>query len=182
MTRTIKFDQDHKMLKDDILRDQMNYAEQKIHEVFYMLTSSYRDDIVKCREEGAPVDQARESKEYLLYQETLNGALLLAKNEIRRAFKENGFEELSPQEFSDYVKGKAKLLISMAREYTRARYPFETMIVPMEWRFNRLPEAIIESIAVDLFCKAKQIKQTTDEKIENLCSEYDRDMEELEKA
>lgn len=180
MTRTMKFDQDLKIIRDEVLRDQMNYAEQKIIEISYFLTSSYREDIIKAR--NGNVDIVRENKEYLLYQEAIGNAMSQIKNTIRSAFKENGFYELSNQEFSDYVKGKTKLLISMGREYVRSRYPFENMIVPIEERFARLPEAIIESAVMDLFTKAKQIKQAADEKLEALCDQYDKDLAELERV
>lgn len=179
MIRTMKFDHEVKVYKDDILRDQMNYTEQKIHEISYMLTSSYRDDMISLRKEGQPVDQTRENKEYLLYQEALSCAMVQIKNELRRAFKENGFMDFSNNEFSDYVRGKTKLLISVGREYLRSRYPFENMIVPLEWRFDRLPESQIESAVSDLFSKAKQIKLVADEKIEQLGIKYDKDMEEF---
>lgn len=179
MIRTMKFDQDVKLVKDDILRDQMNYAEQKVHEVSYMLTTSYREDIINLRKSEASIDTVRENKEYLLYQETLTCALAQIKNQIRHAFKENGFVEFSPQEFSDYVKGKSKLLVNIGKEYVRSRYPFENMIVPIDKRFETLPEIQIEACAFDLFTKAKQIKLLADEKIEELGREYDKDMEEF---
>lgn len=179
MTRTMQFDQAVKMVKEDILRDQMNFTEQKIHEITYDLTSSYRQDIISCREKDKQVDCIRETKEYLLYQEALGNAMIVVKNEVRKAFKENGFFDMNEPEFDDYVKGKTRLLINIAREYIRSRYPFENMMVPIEWRFNRLPEKQIETIAFDVFTKAKQIKQSADEKIVKLGEEYDNDIDEL---
>lgn len=182
MTKTMQFDHDVYFLRSDVLRDQMNYAEQKIHEVLYDLTASYRQDMVSCRDKDKPIDQVRENKEYLLYQEAIGNAMVVIKNEIRKSFKENGFIDMDEDDFKDYIKGKTKLLINMGREYVRSRYPFENMIVPIEWRFNRLPEKQIESVVADLFEKAKQIKQASDEKIESLGEKFDTDIEELRKA
>jgi hypothetical protein len=182
MSRTMQFDQAVKMIKDDILRDQLNYADEKIHEVNYDLTASYMKDIITCREKDQPVDFSRESKEYLLYQETLGNAMNLVKDEIRRAFKENGFYEMSDCAFSDYIKGKCKLLVSVAREYVRSRYPFQGMMVPMEWRFGRLPEQQIESVCCDLFTRAKEIKKIAEQKIVELGEHYDLDIDELRKT
>jgi hypothetical protein len=179
MIRIMKFDQEVKLLKDDILRDQMNYAEQKIQESSYTLTTSYRDNIVHLRKQTEPIDSVRENKEYILYRESLACALHIVHDEIRKAFKENGFVEFNNQEFLDYVKGKTKLLISIGREYIRSRYPFENMIVPIEWRFDRLPEPQIEAAVYDLFSKAKQIKLLANEKIEQLGQEYDKDIVEF---
>lgn len=176
MIRTMKYDQDVRLVKDDILRNQMNYAEQKLHEIYFMLTTSYRNDMIYFRKPNEEIDFDRENKEFLLYQEILSSALIAVKGEIRRSFKENGFVELSNQEFSDYVKGKTKLLINIGREYVRSRYPFNTMIVPLEWRFSRIPEQQIEAAVFDLFSKAKAIKLCADEKIEQLGLEYDKDM------
>lgn len=181
MARTMQFDQNVKMVKDDILRDQMNYAEQKIHEVSYDLTTSYRQDIINCRVKDEPIDCPRETKEYLLYQEALTNAMLAIKNELRKAFKENGFFEMIECNFCDYVKGKTKLLINIGREYVRSRYPFENMMVPIEWRMNRLPEKQIESIVCDVFTKAKQVKQCADDKITELGEKYDSDIDEMRK-
>lgn len=179
MTRTMKFDHDVKMLRDDILRDQMNYAEQKMLEVSYMLTSSYRQDIVDARKPGARMDISRENKEYIIYQESLGCAMIQIKNALRRAFKENGFFELGSNEFEDYIVGKTKLLISIGKEYIRSRYPFENMIVPIEERFSRTPESKIQAAVHDVFSKAKLIVKSTHEKIEELASVYDEDMDKL---
>lgn len=180
MIRTMKFDQDIKIIRDDVLRDQMNYAEQKLHELTYCLTSSYREDLTRARKVGIPVDIAIENKEYMLYQESLSCAMLQVKNEVRRSFKENGFYELGPNEFTDYVSGKTKQLINIGREYIRARYPLENMIIPIETRFGKTPESSIEAAVADGFLKAKQIKLSAEEKIKTASRKYDEDMLEFE--
>ena len=179
MTRTMKFDTDLNKLKNSTLRDQMNYAEQKIQEVSFQLSSTYREDIINNRALGKSVDMTRENKEYILYQETLSNAMFPIKNEIRRSFKENGFVEMSSPEFLDYVKKKTKLLITMGEEYIRSRYPFENMIVSIQDRFNQVPEEMIESAINDLYTKAKFISDLADSKINELGKEFDRDMEEF---
>jgi hypothetical protein len=169
------------MLKDGILRDQMNYAEQKIHEVTYCLNTSYRDDLIKARPFNVGADMIRENKEYLIYQEALACALSLVKNELRRSFKENGFYDLGPNEFTDYVSGRTKLFINITREYLVMRYPTEGMIISIRDRFSRAPEAFLEVVTTDVYLKAKQIKNTAELKLDATSKEYDKDMLEFER-
>jgi len=89
----MKFDGDVKRSRDSILRDQMNYAEQKIHEIGYNLTASYREDIVDSRKTGAKVDISRENKEYILYQESLGAAMVLIKNQTKNQKKSTAFND-----------------------------------------------------------------------------------------
>ena len=181
MTRTMRFDADVNKARNCVLRDQMNYAEQKLQEMAFQLSSTYREDIINNRTAGKGIDVVRENKEYILYQEALTNSLLPVKNEIRRSLKENGFIDMSPPEFTDYVKGKAKLLITMGQEYIRSRYPFENMIVNIQDRFNQTPEEMIESTVNDFYTKARQMVLDANKKIDDLGVEFDKEMEELGK-
>jgi len=181
MTRTMKFDADINKVRNCVLRDQMNYAEQKLQEMAFQLSSTYREDIVNNRLPGASIDVIRENKEYILYQEALANSLLPIKNEIRRSLKENGFIDMSAPEFTDYIKNKTKLLITMGQEYIRSRYPFENMIVKIQDRFNQTPEEMIEGSVNDFYTKAKQMVLDANEKMDEIGEEFDKDMEELGK-
>lgn len=176
MASTLKYKADREIIEFSVLRDQMNYAEQKMHEVFLAQCRSYRDTIVKMRDAPLKIDQAREQKEYLLYQEALANSFVLIKNEVRRSLKENGFCNMSPVEYTHYCKEKAKSLITIAQEYIMSRYPFEKMIVPLQYRFKQLNVDEIESHVFSVVDRAKEIHNEAQEKLAKLDKEYDENI------
>lgn len=179
MTKAIKYATECEIVKNSVLRDQMNYVEQKLQEICLAFTQSYREMIVSYRKPNEPMDYQREQKEYLLYQETLCNALEIIKKELRRSMKENGFFEMSAMEYASYCKSKTTTVISMEKEYVTSRYPFEGMIIPLLERFAKTDIKFIEGIIFEIFNKSKEIVLDSKEKLKQLSDKFDSDLDNL---
>lgn len=171
-----------RMIENTILKDQMNFAEQKILEMSSILTTSYREDLSKART-GNP-NLAEENKQYRMYEAILKNAMMLVKDEIRRSFKENGFEYLSGSEFSAYIKNKVNTLVAIGRDHVVNVYPYEGMIVPIEKRLeelqNRLPK--IDDLCFELFIKSKEVRLDAKKKLDILEKEFADEIDEFVEA
>ncbi len=181
MVKTLKYKTDREIVRSAILRDQMNYAEMKIHEAYVLMCRSYRSTLMTFRKPTGTVNKDREQKEYLLFQEAINNSFTLAKNEIRRSFKENGFCSMSPVEYTQYCKDKATALVAIGYEYLISRYPFERMIVPLQDKYDQLNITDVEAIVFDTMNRAKEIFMNAEKKLEKIDDVYDTDMENISK-
>lgn len=163
----------------NILKDQMNVAEQKLLLVQSILLASYRDELRKRR--GSNPDFNQENKEYRLYQGVLLNALMSVKDEIRRSFKENGFVDLKGTDFSLYVKDKVSTLTAIGRDHVLDLYPYNGMIIEIEDRLQHL-ESIgpkIEDLCFELFQKAKDIDKDALNQIDQLDKEFSDELNEF---
>jgi len=176
MAKTLKYKSDRELIRNSILRDQMNYAEMKLHEIFLARCRAYREHLTQFRKPGAEIDMEREQKEYLIYQEAISNGMTLIKNELRRSFKENGFCNMSPVEYTHYVKEKTKGLITIKREYLMSRYPYDRMIVPLQYSFDQLDTDEMETMVFNLMDRAKEIFLDAEEKLAKLDTEYDKEI------
>lgn len=181
MVKSLKYKSDRELIRNSILRDQMNYAEMKLHEIFLGRCRAYREHLTQFRKPGTEIDMEREQKEYLIYQETISNAMALIKNELRRSFKENGFCEMSPVEYTQYVKEKTKGIITIKREYLMSRYPYDRMIVPLQYSFDQTNTDELETILFNVMDRAKEIFLDAEIKLEKLDKEYDDDIEQIGK-
>lgn len=162
-----------------VLKEQMNFAEQKMLEIESLFLSGFRGLLSKKRK--SETTPAEENKQYRLYQGVFGMAMMSVKDEIRRSFKENGFETLSGVEFSSYVKNKVGTLISIAHDHIQNMYPYEGMIVSSNDRQGLIDENLskIEDICFDIYVKAKEIKITSRRKIEKLDKEFAEELDEF---
>lgn len=160
--------------QDTILRDQMNFVEQKMQEIMFMFIDSYNE---QQKEKDPIMDPVEKNKQITLYAEAFKNALEDIKNEIRRSFKENGFHELTASEFREYVKDKTKTLISIAKNYFINRYPHEGMAIKLSERFERIDQPKIEDIVEEVFIKAKEIRINTDNEITALNEKFAEEMD-----
>lgn len=162
-----------------ILKEQMNYAEQKLLDVQSLFLTSYREMLCKRRKQGDSSQE--ENKQYRLYQGILSSALMTVRDEIRRSFKENGLEHLGGVEFSNYVKNKVATLISLAKDYINNLYPYEGMYITIQDRMSNIVklEPKLEDWCFDLFTKAKDIAVESKKKAEALDKEFSKEIDEF---
>jgi len=164
-------------IQKNILKQQMNIAEQKLLECQVELLQTYRAALTSKRE--GKRDYLQEDKEYKIYEGALLQALSHIKDELRRSFKENGFSNLSASEFSNYVKNKVQLLIGIKTSYVDGKYPNEGMIIIREdWvRYIRTVYVHkIEELFFDLFEKGRDIKNASDKELMNLKIKFKEDI------
>lgn len=138
-----------------ILRNQMNFAEHKLESILFNLTEDYRQQLVSMR--GNDIDRDTEYIQCALYEEVVRHSLNVAKDEIRRSFKENGFHELSGLEFQNYVKNKTTDLLNRSRSYLIHRYP-HNMLISLDDRLNSLDASKMEDICFDIYVNAKDTR------------------------
>lgn len=162
-----------------ILKEQMNFVEQKILEMNSLFLNSYREQL----HELAPKDTTPTefNKQYKLYQGLLGSTMVVVKDEFRRSFKENGFEEMSGQEFTHYVKGKLANIVSLGREHLFNLYPYDGMIVSItarkEWLDSKL--SALEDICFEIYGNAKNIKRDAVKKIDEIEKEFSKEIDEI---
>lgn len=158
-----------KEINEKVLDDQMNYVEMVLETITVDLLSKYKEHQIKFRKEK--IDTDLENKEYILYKESLQNVLFLIKKEVRRSFKENGFHEKDGNEFSEYIKNKSKELIAIAKRYMMAGYP-DSMQVPLKYKFDSLPESIVEGYVFEAFENAKEIVKKAKEDVNKVEIDY----------
>jgi hypothetical protein len=154
-----------------VLKQQMNLAEQRLIEVLVELCQTYRSTLSNKRDPKLPVDYNREDREFKIYEGALRQALNYVKDEVRRSFKENGFDVLPPNEFNDYIKNKVQLILGIATSYTDGKYPNEGMIIDrQEWikYIQTIYIHKVELLITNLFVKAKDIEIDSSERIASL--------------
>jgi hypothetical protein len=165
------------LVQKSILRDQMNFLEQKIQQVTFTLISSYnKQQQEQLKDSNDPI---RNNIEITLYAETLKNAITAIKDETRRSFKENGFHELGRHEFKTYVQDKSTALISIAKNYFINRYPHQGMMISLTERFKKLDESKIEEMVEEVFTKAKEIKNDADVAIKLLNENFAKEMDQF---
>jgi len=151
-----------------ILESQMNYVEQKIEIITLDLLRTYKDDQETLKSQTSiEIDNDILERDYINYKESLSNAVDIAKKEIRRSFKENGFDGKSGKEFADYVKEKSKDILSIARIYMLSSY-FKNAFVPLEYRFAKFDERGFEDLIFEIYIKAKELRIEAENKIESL--------------
>jgi len=106
-----KHQQELNNLNHNILRSQMSYFEQKIHELTLWMINSYQDDLDTL---GKGKPNSLRLSQFGNYQEALKNAMWAVKDEVRKSFKENGFADMNDIEFSSYLKAKTRGLISIS--------------------------------------------------------------------
>jgi hypothetical protein len=142
-------------ITQNVLRSQMSYFEQKSRELTTWLTQSFQDDI---EELGHDKPSEMKSAQFGYYQEALKCAMLAVKDEIRKAFKENGFSEFSDNEFTSYTRSKLRTVTSIAKSYLNTYYiQNDDTIVPLKYRFEKLDMNKLNDLTFDVFGHAKDV-------------------------
>jgi hypothetical protein len=157
-----KYELESNKISHSILRSQMSYFEQKSQELLLCFIQSFLDDIENL---GKDVPQEIKSSQIANYQESLKCAFGVVKDEVRKAFKNNGFSSYSDSEYTNYVKSKTKTLISIVKSYLNTYYvQNEKTIVSLKYRFEKLDSNYLYDMTFDLFNKARTIVQEADQK------------------
>jgi len=180
MLLSLKYKTERDILQESILRDQMNSAEQKVEEAELFLDGTYRQMLIDYRKNDTDINLDLEHQQQILYEEVLSNAFQKILKEIRRSFKENGFQHMGPIEYTQYCKEKTANLIAIGRKYIKARYPYEKMIIPIEERFKLLDINQMETYVFNLFDKAREIINSAEIQTKCLDDKYEEDMKNTE--
>lgn len=179
MGKRERLDSQREFVLSRVLKEQMNFVEQKILEMQGIFLSTYRAQMHQLADKATP--ELEFNKQYRLYQGLLASTMMAIKDEFRRSFKENGFEEMSGQEFTHYVKSKLGIIVSLGRDHLFNLYPYEGMIVSAEQRMAWLETYMskLEDVCFEIFVKAKEIKIEAEKKVQLLDKEFSKEIDEF---
>lgn len=170
-----QYQEDRKDIKYHVLDHQMSYAGHKVDALYLDLIRSYNTDLMTNRKNSNQIDVVNEQKDYTLYKEMLLNALDLCKKEIRRSFRENGFENYTDLEFKEYMNKQIEALISIPQAYMLERYP-NSMIVSLESRFQKLNRLKIANDITDIYMFARQVCIVSNLNLINLKQKYKKEI------
>jgi len=158
--------------QDRILKTQMVFAEQKLIELQTLLITCWNETIHASMKNG--VMAVDESVQYKLLYGLLKDALIEVKNEIRRSLKDNGFYEINSSEFSDYVKERIKVIISMLIVHIQNIYPDRKGILEVDDIISGIQKQNlnISNIINEIYYYTKDVKSDADQKIETLTKNF----------
>jgi hypothetical protein len=160
-----KFELNMSKKVDHVLKTQMSIAEQKLVEIENTLINGFNERLNIAKKARTEVEV-----EYKLFYGLLRDALINVKNEIRRSLKENGFYELSDNEFNMYAKDKTKVIISMVSQHIRNLYPSRGSEVSINEILVMLEskQSTFQGYISDVYTQAKQVIIDTDAEIGEL--------------
>jgi len=165
---------------DKTLKRQMNFAEQKLLTLQSKMINYYSDKLYAST--SLDVVNDNQIVEFRMFSHLIHTTLhILIKDEIRRSFKENGFDDLTDSEFNTYLKDKHSTLFSVLKQQIVNLYPppGSKMIIPMDSvnkYLNSIKDDIREMVS-EIFIEAKEIKLDDLKKLETLKKSFTKDME-----
>jgi hypothetical protein len=157
---------------DRILKTQMVFVEQKLIELQTLLINSWNEDIHISTKNGATT--VDESVQHKLVYGLLKDALIGLKDEIRRSLKDNGFYDLNSSEFSDYVKERIRVIVSMLVVHIQNIYPDRGGVLEITDIIGGIQKNTynISNLISDAYYHAKDMKMDADNRIENLTKDF----------
>jgi hypothetical protein len=161
-----KFELQIRKERDRILKTQMVYAEQKLTEIQTLLINYWIEAIHNSvKNKITTVD---ESVQYKLIYGLLKDTMIGIKDEIRRSFKDNGFSDIDSSDFSEYVKDRIHVILSMLNQHIRNIYPDRGGVLEVGEILYIIEKQnpYISNIINDVYYHAKDIKIEIDGKLE----------------
>lgn len=125
--------------------------------------------------------ETSEAFQYRMFWGLTNDAIhIKMKDEIRRSFKENGYQELSGNDFAQYVKNQSKILISILKSHFINLYPDDKRIkVKMEdiLGFLEKQDSKIEDIIFEMYIESKRIKKQDNDDLLSIDEKFEKEIE-----
>jgi len=130
--------------------------------------------------------EVSETLQYRMFWGLTNDAInIVMKDEIRRSFKENGFENLSGNDFSKYVKNQSETLLSAIKNHIINLYPpdHRKLKVSMEETVDYVKNTSskIEDIIFEMYIEAKNIKKHDIEELEKIDAKFGKEIDSFSK-
>jgi len=119
-------------VQNRVLKNQMNFFEQKMIELQDMFEKIYSEILDSTRKQASVAAAGKNIElEYKFFTELIKDALMVVKNEVRRSYKENGYFEMTDTDFSVYLKDKSRLITNLIIQHVKNMYPSQNMTVSM---------------------------------------------------
>ncbi|MFW6312144.1 MAG: hypothetical protein ACOC1K_07915 [Nanoarchaeota archaeon] len=150
--------------------------------IFYLIGKYWKDFVIWTSEFF--IGQSIETLQYRMFWGLTNDVLhIQVKDEIRRSFKENGFCELSGNDFAQYVKNQNKILVSILRNHMINLYPpfHKKSKIRLEKILYYIEEIEhwIEDIVFEIYIEAKRIKKNDNKSMNMIDERFSEEMEEF---
>jgi hypothetical protein len=166
-----KYELTMRSLTNRVLKQQMNFVEQKLIDMQTLFVTAFMNQMNKERDK---INEDSYEAQYKLYYGMLRDSLSDVKNEFRRSLKENGFFELNDVEFSTYVKDKTTNIVSMMSQHIRNFYPTRGAIISIDKILENIERntSNIQEILFSIYTNAKQIILETEKEIGAMKKQY----------
>lgn len=168
MAQKEKYEFSINMTENKKLKQCMIYAEQKLSDMIDLMSNIFISALESSR--ANKINDSSSDIQYKMFYGLMRDSVMQVKNEIRRAFKENGFYELDDNDFSSYVKDKNRKIISMLVNYFRTVYPLtgvavenSSLVSDIEFNAHKFQE-----IMFDTFGNAKKVILEIDAEVDEL--------------
>lgn len=172
MSERERYEIESKKIVNKVLKTQMNFFEQKLTEIQSLLIDDFCDKL------GAIPGASDDDKQiqYKLFYGLMRDLLISVKDEIRRAYKENGFAELSDIEFSSYVKDKVKKIVSIATQHYQNLYPIKGTLLSTAVILGLIETNTpdIQQILFDSFAYAKEAVIESDKEADRIKDNFSK--------
>jgi DNA integrity scanning protein DisA with diadenylate cyclase activity len=156
----------------DILKEQMNYAENKYVQVWGVLSrifvSLLSDRLKNQCVEGTDLLNHVDMKKY---QECFIEMYKEIFDYIRASFKDNHYAELSEEDFSRYAEEKTEVITQMVTDRLNQSYHGTCISRAETYKANKEKDSDIKNMIYDVFLKARKISQDKLKEIERLQKE-----------
>jgi len=177
-----KISKDQEKVEDKILKNQMDYAEQKLAEIESSFIDFYNSLIHKKRTTDTNIIPLLIQNK-LFYSLIRDSIYLRIRDDIRKRFKSNGYYEISGFEFTNYVKNFSQSIYSLFKQTMIQLYPpnghmFISIDDVLKFMEDYAPE--FEDIIFESVIYAKKIKNEAIEKIKQLENELVNNEKEFE--
>jgi hypothetical protein len=178
------------IVRDSILRDQMNFAENELEILSNKQLKKYKQILIDkiklnplmCEDTTNKRLCSRAKKIVSLNEQAFNLILECIQkiliNETRRAFKENGFDEMTDDAFTLYLENIIAKFLEIGEKTSRNNY---SSILELSYEDGTKAIDIYEvsKTTEKIFKNAKSVKLKSLKKIEILVKKYDEDVDNL---
>lgn len=110
-----------------------------------------------------------------LFLGRLELSINVAKSEIRRSFKENGFHEKEGSEYKEYLITETTAILTKVKRYLRSNYPTSQVKISLE-QIDQLVDNEYDSISLiikSIYDNAKRLDLDAEQKIDLYEKEYE---------
>lgn len=119
--------------------------------------------------------------QYRMFWGLSNDALnIKLKDEIRRSFKENGFDGLSGNEFAQYVKNQHKILVTILKNHIINLYPTNRRVIVSMDEVLEYIDSInskLEDVFFELYIESKRIKKQDEQILKEIDEKFETEIE-----
>ena len=155
---------------DRIIRDQLNYAEQKSINIQQVIFAYFMQEQHKSQNSEYSQLHSKSFESQMLHG-ILRGYLEVIMDELRRAIKENGFHKLEFEDMDHYVRSLSESLNTKTEQYIMVEYPDNHMVIKHSEFFASNIREIREYMKImvtDIILTAKKIRSDGDMEIASI--------------